>query len=1433
MRTPQLFRDTPRFALAALALGLSVSLVTGLMAQGSFTFFTLAGRPARGSSDGAGTAAAFNQPHGIAVASNGSIYVADTDNHVIRRIGTDGVVSTVAGLAGVSGSTSGVGNAARFTLPRALALTPVGVVYVADSNGVRQIDVDGTVSTLRSANSFYSSAVLHAIAYDGGSNLIVSTAYAVWRLPTAGGAPVLLAGTSSTGGYVDDTGSLARFNQAHSLALDSSGNIFVTDTFNQRIRKVTSAGVVTTIATLPAAADASAGALGLTMDSSGVMYASNTVTHNILRITQAGVVTVVAGNSGTAGSADGTGTAATFNLPRGISVASNGTLYVADTENGIIRAITTAGVVTTHAGSPGGSGNVDGTSLVARFNTPRGIAVSSTGTVYVADYNNCTIRSVSPGGAVSTFAGTVASSQADACGSTNGTGTAAKFSFPSGVAVDSTGNVFVADTTNNVIRKITPSGVTTTFAGLVGSSGSTDGTGSAARFSVPQGLTIDAVDNLYLADTGNHLIRKITPAGVVTTFAGTAGGAGLTDGTGTAARFNTPTGVTIDTGGNIYVADSSNNRIRRITSAGVVTVFAGSFQGYQDATGTSAAFNGPTGVAVDSAGNVYVADRGNNLIRRVTPAGVTTTVNAANTTGNYADGASASARFMQPYALAFDAAGNLYVSDGGNHAIRVGMLSATTPTITTHPSSSTVNSGVNATFTVAATGNLAPSVRWQVSTNAGTTWTDLSNTAPHSGVTTTTLTVAATVTQNNYRYRAIATNQSGSTASNPATLTVNYMTASPTALRFGAIKAGASGAITAVTPPQAVTVLFNGISSTWTASSNQPWAVVSGGSGNGNGRFTVSIANPSNVLGGSTSVSATITITQSSLASVTVPVTLGIDVGGASTQAPIGQMDTPAQNATGVQGAIAVTGWVLDDLGIASVKVYRNCLPAEPQANCQSGIVAGTNVVYVGDGQVVAGARPDVEAAFPTYAATNTAGWGIQVLTNMLPRTTGTFAPNGGQGQLTLYAVATDIEGNSTLLSRAYTDTVRTPTSITMDNDNIAKPFGTIDTPAEGSTVSGSIANFGWAITPDSNTTAETGDILIPTNGSTMFVFIDGVPVAPVAYNQCRGNVGNPVPAGVYCNDDISNIFGAATPQAALTTRTANATRYRNLDAQRAAIGAYIIDTSGLASGLHSLAWSVTDSANRTEGIGSRYFYVLNSADETPGDRASVAARAVQSRGAVSDLATIAVGSTVLGRSGFDLTAPLLPVEADAAGVRQVRIADNGRLELRLTDVDAGYLVANGSLRDLPAGSHLDATAGVFTWAPGPGFLGTYRLTFVGSNGQTVVDVTIAPDTATAPDVSEIRMSLDPVRSTPFEVRGTAFDPQAFTGSGIYAVHVWARRLDVPNASAAFVGAATITGRQYRLATPLPNGVYEVTVYAWNGRTGRWEDARSQVVSIR
>ncbi len=327
------------------------------------------------------------------------------------------------------------------------------------------------------------------------------------------------------------------------------------------------------------------------------------------------------------------------------------------------------GMVTTLAGSANAQwGSSDGTASAARFYDPNGVAVDSAGNVYVADTQNEDIRKISRSGIVTTLAGSAGQS-----GSSNGTGSAAMFDWPHSVAVDSAGNVYVADQFNQEIRKITPSGVVATLAGSAGQYGSSDGTGSAASFYTPEGVAVDSAGNVYVADAGKDVIRKITPSGVVSTLAGSAGQQGFSDGTGSTARFSTPVGVAVDSAGNVYVADQWN-AIRKITPAGVVSTLAGSASdqwGYSDGTGSAARFNYPAGVAVDSAGNVYVADEQTDLIRKITPSGVVTTLagGSPGVSGSN-NGVGSAASFCLPMGVAVDSAGNVYVADTYNDDVR-------------------------------------------------------------------------------------------------------------------------------------------------------------------------------------------------------------------------------------------------------------------------------------------------------------------------------------------------------------------------------------------------------------------------------------------------------------------------------------------------------------------------------------------------------------------------------------------------------------------------------------------------------------------------------------------------------------------------------------------------------------------------------------------
>ncbi len=284
-----------------------------------------------------------------------------------------------------------------------------------------------------------------------------------------------------------------------------------------------------------------------------------------------------------------------------IALDASGNAYVA--QNNLIKKITPSGEVSTFAGN-GKAANVDGIGTVASFYSPVGVAVDATGNVYVADLSNNSIRKITPDGVVSTLAGSGKPGYAD------GLGKAASFNSPWGITVDAVGNVYVADNGNSLVRKITPAGMVSTIINHT--------SGKAATFDSIQGIAVDAAGNIYASTS--YLISKITPSGIVSTFAGSDENSGLANGIGTAAFFKGIRGITIDAVGNLYAADGGNNLIRKITPQGVVSILAGSgAQGKTDGLATAASFNNPAGVAIDALGNVYVADGLNNLVRKITP----------------------------------------------------------------------------------------------------------------------------------------------------------------------------------------------------------------------------------------------------------------------------------------------------------------------------------------------------------------------------------------------------------------------------------------------------------------------------------------------------------------------------------------------------------------------------------------------------------------------------------------------------------------------------------------------------------------------------------------------------------------------------------------------------------------------------------------------
>lgn len=326
-------------------------------------------------------------------------------------------------------------------------------------------------------------------------------------------------------------------------------------------------------------------------------------------------ITYAGDTSGTLNpSDDGYGTAANVIRPFSLATDPKGNIYFVEGFRHSVRKINTAGLVSTIAGNPLTNGYLDQTGNSARFQFPSGIAIDSLDNVFIADRSNHCIRKMTPSGIVTTYSGVAGVAQ-----DVDGDSVSAQFENPTGLTIDRSGNIYVSSTLEHAIRKIDPDRNVTTIAGISGGRGfvnTADNLGYTL-FRGPGGMIVDAAGNIYVADSGNHVIRKITPAGEVTTYAGT-GSAGNSDGTLTTATFYYPTALAIDEAGNIYVVDEANHNIRKITPAGIVTTIAGSGSpGYRDGSDISALFNKPTGIAIDATGNLIVADRANNTIRKI------------------------------------------------------------------------------------------------------------------------------------------------------------------------------------------------------------------------------------------------------------------------------------------------------------------------------------------------------------------------------------------------------------------------------------------------------------------------------------------------------------------------------------------------------------------------------------------------------------------------------------------------------------------------------------------------------------------------------------------------------------------------------------------------------------------------------------------------
>jgi sugar lactone lactonase YvrE len=462
------------------------------------------------------------------------------------------------------------------------------------------------------------------------------------------------------------------------LTADGAGNIYISDKWNNCIRKVSSTGIITTIAgnnLSGYSADGIAATTsklnfptGLTVDGSGNIIIADRDNFRVRKVSPAGIIATIAGIGIPSYFGDnGPATGAILNEPSAVAIDAAGNIFIADQYNHVIRKINTSGVIARFAGSAsnGFSGDM-GQATASQLSYPSGVAVDPGGNVYIADYTNSRIRKVNTSGIISTIAG----KNTEGYSGDGGAATAAELNHPYAVMADATGNVFFSDCGNNCVRKISPSGIITTIAGNGNPAFSGDGgPATAARLCSPKSILKDAGGNIYIADSGSSRIRRINPSGIITTFAG-----GFGDGGPATANSLNPLGLMADVAGNIFVSDADNMRTCRISTSGTITTVAGSLVcGYAGDGGPAknASLSYPSSVVKDAAGNLYITDKDNSAIRKVSASGIITTICGNGTSTYTGDGGPAiNATMNQPNQAAFDVAGNLYIVDQVNFCVR-------------------------------------------------------------------------------------------------------------------------------------------------------------------------------------------------------------------------------------------------------------------------------------------------------------------------------------------------------------------------------------------------------------------------------------------------------------------------------------------------------------------------------------------------------------------------------------------------------------------------------------------------------------------------------------------------------------------------------------------------------------------------------------------
>jgi sugar lactone lactonase YvrE len=616
---------------------------------------------------GPATNAELNLPAGLAVDAAGNLYIADYDNHRIRKVDTDGIITTVAGNGeqGFSGD-NGPATSARIDNPLAVATDASGDLYFTSANRVRKVDTNAVITTVA-----------------GGGPI----------LPGGDGGPATSAGLAPLG-----------------LVLDGAGNLYIADVspFRHAIRKVDHDGVITTVAggncAPPPCAGGSGGdggpatdaelnaPKGLAVDAAGNLYIADSYNHRVRRVNSSGIIATVAGTGTSGFSGDGgAATDAELYFPGDVALDSAGNLYTADTSNHRVRKVNTSGMITTHGGNGEEPFFGEGVPAIsARFRSAEALVLvgrdplrpessrhqrltqdrhdsgagRSDGPILIADYGNDRVRRIDAEGVITTVAGNPLGVDDDGIPAT-----LARM-HPWGVAATAAGGFYVSEPSHR-IRKVDAAGFVETVAGTGTAGESQDGDLAVlAQLNFPAGMVLDGLGNLYIAEPGNHAVRKIAADGRIYRVAGrgTPGFSGDA-GPATEASLKGPLDVALDAAGNLYITDHQNHRIRRVDTSGIITTVAGTGSFGMSGDGGPAVLaelNFPRGLTLDEDGNLYVADARNDVVRRVDTDGIITTVAGGGSI--YAEhGAmpATSVRLLSPHDVEVNEAGDLFILEGG------------------------------------------------------------------------------------------------------------------------------------------------------------------------------------------------------------------------------------------------------------------------------------------------------------------------------------------------------------------------------------------------------------------------------------------------------------------------------------------------------------------------------------------------------------------------------------------------------------------------------------------------------------------------------------------------------------------------------------------------------------------------------------------------